>query len=347
MNRKTAFFSFFIVFLLFIVTEAILRIRENLKNKAELEYAQAPYFVPHHFLNYELNPKSLYHNSLGFRGQDILKHKEDGVYRIFCLGGSSVYGSKVAWNKSYPYFLNEILKEDFPNRRFEVINAGVPGYTSANLFIQFQFKILPLSPDMIIIYSGFNDIFPRLMGIDSPDYSSFNKTWQEVSVFRKILFSSLVCQKTVGRIGERLKLSFLTWPPHLHQLIQVRPYQYYLKDYKKNLAVTSSQIFERNILSLIQLAKANNVDVLLVTQALAPAKKRDALYEALGEGVRQHNSVMVRLAEREQIPLIELDRLFPPHEDMFCDDIHMSAKGNQLRAKIISEKIAQIINSNN
>jgi lysophospholipase L1-like esterase len=44
-----------------------------------------------------------------------------------------------------------------------VVNAGVPGFTIANNNARLQHEILPLAPDMILSYHGYNG-FPYLMG---------------------------------------------------------------------------------------------------------------------------------------------------------------------------------------
>ncbi len=322
----------------------MLRIREDVKAKEVKVYGQMPYFSPHHFLNYVLNLDVASHNSLGFRGKEISIFKEKNTYRIFCLGGSSVYGSRVLMKESYPYRLNEILDENIKNRKTEVINAGVPGYTSANQFILFQFRLLSLSPDMIIVYSGFNDVFPRLMGVNTFDYSGFNRPWKSVSVLRRILFSSLISQKVIGRIGKRLKITFLTWPPHIHELVQDKPYQYFSSKYRENFDSTSIKVFKRNLLSLIQLAKANSVEVVLLTQSLAPAQDNDSLFQILKQALSEHNSTIRYLARKTNVYLVDLEKIFPKRPSLFSDEIHMSPEGNRLRAKIIYDSIARIIN---
>lgn len=346
-SRKKALSYILIILLFFLVAEVMLRIRERVKAKETQVYGQINFFSSHPFLNYVLNPKIAKHNSLGFRGQEIDISKEENIYRIFCLGASSVYGSRVSPEESYPYFLNQLLKNTVKKKVPDVINAGVPGYTSANIFLLFQFRILPLSPDMIIIYSGFNDIFPRIMGKGAFDYSDFNIVWRPIPALKRALFKSILAQKIIGRVGERLGIAFLTWPPHIHEIVQKWPYQYVTGDYKRNLANTSAQIFQRNILSLIQLARANDVDVVLVAQVLGPVKESKSIYAELAKGIMEHNNVIRNLTRQTGVYLIDLESIFPRRSEMFIDEIHMSPKGNKIRAEIISETIAKIIQEDN
>ena len=59
--------------------------------------------------------------------------------------------------------LEKILVEKYKYENIEVINAGVPGYTSWETLINFQFRVLDIEPDLIIIYHGTNDTHARLV----------------------------------------------------------------------------------------------------------------------------------------------------------------------------------------
>ena len=45
----------------------------------------------------------------------------------------------------------------------EVINGGVGGYSSYQTLMNIQFRVLPLNPDLIVIYQGYNDIHTRFV----------------------------------------------------------------------------------------------------------------------------------------------------------------------------------------
>lgn len=92
-----------------------------------------------------------------FTERSHLREKPPGRYRIVCLGSSSTYGagSSDYSRCSYPARLGQILKETgFPD--MEVINGGISGVTFSLLQFYFEDVLLPLDPDLVIIYFGMN-----------------------------------------------------------------------------------------------------------------------------------------------------------------------------------------------
>jgi len=96
-------------------------------------------------------------NSRGFRGQEIPTDKGD-AYRIVALGESTTFGMTMASDdQPWPALLEQIIRDRLhPSRRVEVINAGVPGYDLADNVRRLETDILPLHPDLIISYHGYN-----------------------------------------------------------------------------------------------------------------------------------------------------------------------------------------------
>ena len=117
-----------------------------------------------HFTGYKLSPNwELNHdtlkekiNSLGFKNPEINIKKDKGTYRIICIGSSLVYGRGNSWT----YFLSQMFDNNISStQNIEVINAGVPGYTSYHTLIQFITKLMDLEPDLIISYQLFTDLW--------------------------------------------------------------------------------------------------------------------------------------------------------------------------------------------
>ena len=85
--------------------------------------------------------------------------KDNDVYRIVCIGGSTTYGYGVTHpHSTYPAFLEIELKQKYPNKKVEVINAGIEGATSFEELKNYLFKVKYLKPDAIVIKSGGNDV---------------------------------------------------------------------------------------------------------------------------------------------------------------------------------------------
>lgn len=94
-------------------------------------------------------------NSMGFRGNEIMIDKADDQYRIFFLGGSTAYG---VYATSDQTTIPGYLQEKFENMNVEIINAGVGGAGSFDEIYLIENKLMNLSPNLFIIYDGWNDL---------------------------------------------------------------------------------------------------------------------------------------------------------------------------------------------
>src|SRR5262245_15443579 len=64
-------------------------------------------------------------NSLGFRGDEFPRVKPPNTFRIVVLGASTTFNSEVSSNEAtWPARLQEKLRQAFPGRNIEVINAS-------------------------------------------------------------------------------------------------------------------------------------------------------------------------------------------------------------------------------
>ena len=95
-------------------------------------------------------------NRWGLRGPNISRRKPAGVTRIAILGGSSVFGYFVNDGQEAARLLEKNL--DRPDRAVEVLNAGVPGYNLFQTLGRFEEWVVPLEPDIVVLYLGWNDL---------------------------------------------------------------------------------------------------------------------------------------------------------------------------------------------
>jgi len=98
-------------------------------------------------------------NSFGFRGEEISFSKPENTYRIFMLGGSTMFGHGATSDKTtIPGHVQEILRQDIGSYKIEVINAGVQGADSFDELNILEIKVLELTPNLIFVYDGWNDL---------------------------------------------------------------------------------------------------------------------------------------------------------------------------------------------
>lgn len=96
-------------------------------------------------------------NRLGFRGPEFPREKGDR-FRVVAIGESTTFGlTLLPEDRPWPELLEARIAEELEcDRPVQVINAGVPGWTLANQVTRLSDDILPLEPDLIVSYHGFN-----------------------------------------------------------------------------------------------------------------------------------------------------------------------------------------------
>ena len=98
-------------------------------------------------------------NSLGFRGEEFSPEKPDNVYRIFMLGGSTMFGHGATSDQTtIPGYVQEFFQTYDVEFKIEIINGGIQGADSYTETKIIENKLINFSPDMVIIYDGWNDL---------------------------------------------------------------------------------------------------------------------------------------------------------------------------------------------
>jgi hypothetical protein len=91
-------------------------------------------------------------NARGLRGPESEYTKHDRVFRILNLGDSVVMGWGIRAEDTYGRQLQHMLNQQAGNPgRFEVINAGVPGWNLENVLAYLQAEGLKYTPDLILL----------------------------------------------------------------------------------------------------------------------------------------------------------------------------------------------------
>ena len=80
--------------------------------------------------------------------------QRNAEYRILCLGEST---TALGGEYSYPSQLEAVLNQIRPDRRFKVINEGIPGTDTFNILSQLEYNLYRYKPYMVAVMMGIND----------------------------------------------------------------------------------------------------------------------------------------------------------------------------------------------
>jgi lysophospholipase L1-like esterase len=118
-------------------------------------------------LDYELTPAvdvdaggfRVRTNSLGMRGDEVELAKPASMQRIVVVGDSVAFGLHVENDATFSARLESLLNASRAGgeRRTQVLNLSVPGYSSKDEAIVVRRKAVPLEPDLLIVGYYLND----------------------------------------------------------------------------------------------------------------------------------------------------------------------------------------------
>jgi lysophospholipase L1-like esterase len=306
-------------------------------------------FQSHPYISYILTANRKYYdsfgntvcsiNSLGFRGEEVSIEKTAGTFRIICVGGSTTFGAQ-GDKYNWPYVLQQLLREHFLHKEIEVINAGVPAYSSAENLTNLEFRLLGLKPDLVIINQGINDagirVFPEEFGFQN-DYSHYRipLSMKKPNIFHRILkkvsylyaYSVSFFEKKKSDLG----LYIIRHEPKND--IYNNPWNV-LK--KSRQPADTSGAFRRNTVIIAQLLKSFNIGALLVT---APHYS-DRLNKKWDACIKQHNDIIREVSAEYEVSLKDLDKKMSGNVDYFINDgVHMTGYGAKTKANHIFSEV--------
>lgn len=121
-------------------------------------------------------------NFQGFRGKDFEIERGQGVYRVVALGDSCTFGFGVDEGDTYPERLQSELERLCPSCMWEVLNLGVPGFSSEQGRVLAERWLPILTPQAVIISYGTNDWWKRKFS-DEEEMARLNTPFHRFRIF--------------------------------------------------------------------------------------------------------------------------------------------------------------------
>lgn len=261
-------------------------------------------------LFWRLKPRPEEVNSAGFRSKkEYSLNKEKGVYRIICLGDSVTYGVWVKTEETYPSLLEQMLNASSDSSRFEVINAGVMGYSSLQGLRQLKRDLLIYKPDLITVLFGFDDNHPAIVFSDK-EQRVYNKyIFALQNILRNSRFYCLL-EISLRRIMNRLfsggdNLSLVASDQIKRR---VEP-----EDYRRNLQ------------EMVKITEANNFEILFLSPIVFKLRTKEISY------LRDYANIT---PQAHTINMLEAFRNNSEKGDhLFLDGCHFTPQGHWVVAK--------------
>jgi tetratricopeptide (TPR) repeat protein len=94
----------------------------------------------------------------GLKSTTFRKHKPSNVFRIICLGESSMFGTPYQLAANIPSLIRKQLQHLYPEKEFEVINFGAAAINT-NVILDLSKQIINYNPDLVLVYTGHNEFY--------------------------------------------------------------------------------------------------------------------------------------------------------------------------------------------
>ena len=355
MKKKVVFYFVTVMMVIFISIiggEVMLRVFDKIKGVTPPYTHNLPecLAVPSGYFNFDLqpslkvihdwkNPRVFTINKWGFRAPEYEPVKPKGLTRIFCFGGSSTFDPYVPDEKTWSYLIGEKLSKK-TNHKIESINAGRYGYTTSEILSLFYHRVLRHDPDLIIIYSTYNDsgivVSPYYSLDDAPAHygnpilSFFNK--------RSALFAFLNYKLRYSELTSAIYAKIVPYdayykkPPIEHEK--------FVKDEGRAMGYRL-ELYKRNLKTIIHIAKDNNVKVLISTQLTQPNDKRPWRLES----VRLITEAAREIAREEGVPILDFDKMNitdSQQKTLLQSYVHLTPEG----CEFVSDRMVEAILKN-
>jgi lysophospholipase L1-like esterase len=248
-----------------------------------------------------------------FKGPLVAVPKPPGVFRIICYGDSNTEGQ--LGGKAWPRRLQGLLRQDPEGgRRYEVMNAGVTGYSSFQGLSRFKQEVAIYDPDLVFVSFGWNDASSVLGRPDkayrapSPRAAQLLRMLQEYRSY--LLLRGYLARSRApadAELGPRVSVA----------------------DYAANLR------------GFVEVARAHRVVAVLLTRPHVEAPRELRPEEAWRRSVPEYNRALRQLASSENVATVDVQELLAARPELFMDACHLTEEGQGVLASLLHDWILE------
>ena len=290
-------------------------------------------------------------NQWGLRGDEPPKDWRN-YYTIVAIGGSSTICYHLDDHKTWPYLLQEKLKEKNP--KVWVGNGGMDGQSTRGHILFMKEAIPKIRPNAVIFLTGINDLGFSISEDKQASGNPYDRPYWKLQLFRSrliqilflwklILFDHVTVVKDQGHGNfepSPLPPDAVRLPPDPRSALPA------LADYRKSLE------------ALIELGRHSNVRTLFLTQPML--FEDNAYWRGIAGSfywIRKtkgtlsaadywrlldiYNQELLQVCKEQGVECLDLASLVPHDPEYFYDSVHFTEKGAELVAQKVSEFLRQ------
>lgn len=292
-------------------------------------------------------------DAYGFRDAPLAFPKPEGQRRLLVLGDSSVYGSGVPVSARFTEVLERALDPvhgaDPQRRAVELVNGGVPGWSSYQSLLQLH-ESLDLGIDGVVVYSVNSDMMSTEGGY--PDYRYFPA--------RARLRGATAVQRLYLLQWLRWSLSDVARPRPTQVETRRVPVDHYRDNLERIVALCRAHgmglvmVVAPTALDLVEERSAAAVQSEEEAAAARAWLAEQAARPSLSQGKPAYQKAMGLVAWEAGVPLVDGPRLFSravraePRrrsgaDALFVDEVHPSVAGHALLAQALEPVLRALL----
>lgn len=325
-TEKNRWWFYIIIILIpvifFIVLESALRIFEYGKDLSQWVKVTDKYYLlnPDVAFRYFNNTRSVPSSNQNA----FLINKNEKVFRIFILGGSSAAGYPFSPNGSFGNYLKSILTKKYPDKNIEVINLGLTAVNSYTI-LDLMPGVIEQKPDLVLIYAGHNEYYGAL-GVGSTESFGSSRTLVNFILYLNRFKTTQLLKDIIKSVT-----GFFSSEEQVSGTLMSRMAEDQLIEYNSEKFKDGLIQFNENLKEILELAKVSKIPVLLGT--LASNLKDQPPFESVDSEKYPAACDVFRAAENE----------FSKNNFEKADSLYRFAKDLDALRFRASEKLNEII----
>jgi len=264
-------------------------------------------------------------NDIGLRGDEIAE--DTGQIRIVGMGNSCTFGWGVNDENIYLQELAKLIENNSELGDCEIINAGIPGYSSFQGRRFFFSDVVGMNPDIVLLMFGWNDLWAAAANI--PDHS------QKMPSQTIIDIQNALSNLKLYRLTKKIILTAIEEPLD-NKLNRDNPiYRVDEIEFFENLEVVAQYCLKHNIVPIIMTPPIPALD-----KYYPPGSK--SMMHQYHEYYNNQSRMMTR---NSPIGLVDLALIFNDYDDLYDDaindPIHFNSRGHQIAGEAIYKYVIE------